>query len=148
MFTSRSFPHQPRVECGGTPDAHGAREIIGDAILHLEHLEGTDLDRSRPYAMMTFTISQFGSSRLADIRQRAALPGTPFGARRGDACAHGNHIAQGSDLREKSSRCDARDYRGIPAFAVEVDATSPIGLGDRLQSWKIGAGPDAGRRTP
>ncbi len=33
MFMSRPFLHASRAECGDTPEAHGAREIIGDAIL-------------------------------------------------------------------------------------------------------------------
>jgi len=38
MFMSRSFLHALRVECGGTPEAHGAREIIGDATLCFQPL--------------------------------------------------------------------------------------------------------------
>ena len=147
MFMSR--PISARATCGMRRHTRCAWRagIIGDATLRLVLLRITHRYGSHNISMLTFTISPRDATRPSGIGRIAARRGAPNGTPGGDVCAHENHIARGSELRAKSSRWDARDYRGIPAFATEVGAVSSKGLGDRLQSWKIGAEPDAGRRT-
>jgi hypothetical protein len=151
MFKSRSV--SARMSCGmrRLPEALSARAIIGDAIFRFVYLVGNDaenFDRNTHHSMMTLTLSQFSTMRLAGSCQRATGWGAPLGSPVGDACAHENHLVRESDLGAKNERWNARDYRGIPTFAMEVEATSPRGFGDRLPSGRIGAGPDAERRTP
>jgi hypothetical protein len=42
MFMSRPLPHGSRAECGGTPEALGAREIIGDALFAFQEPEAVE----------------------------------------------------------------------------------------------------------
>ena len=148
MFTSRPFSHVSRAECGGTPEALGAREIIGDAILRFVHQQPTILVRSRHYAMNNFTFPRFGAMSLSDRFQRAARPSTPLDVHGGDVCHHDSSIAQRADLRAKRMGWDAREYSGISELGSELGATSWIALGNRPESRMFGAGPDSGRRTP
>ena len=148
MFMSRPFSHVSRVKCGGTPEAHGAREIIGDAILRFRIRQAYKFVRSSYFAMTTFTILQFTAAPRSGSRSRVVRHGVPVGAHGGDVCSYEKDFAKRSDIGAKCSYRDARDYRGIPGFMVGVEAASGIALGDRLSSGRIGAGPDTGRRTP
>ena len=148
MFTSRPSSHVSRVECGGTPEAHGAREIIGDAILRFRNQQELKFVRSSHFSMTTFTILQFTAAPRSGSRPRVVRHGVPFGARGGDVCGYEKNFAERSDFGAKCSCRDAWGYRGIPGFMVGVEAASRIALGDRLSSGRIGAGPDTGRSTP
>lgn len=148
MFTSRSFPHQLRVECGGTPEAYGAREIIGDAILRFRNRQNSRLIGSSHSTMTIHTIPHLSATSLSGTRHGVARRGVPSGTRGRVVCGFRSRFAPGLNLGAKSNDLDARGYRGIPAFAMGIDAASGIELGDRFASGRIGAGPDAGRRTP
>ena len=148
MFMSRSFSHVSRVECGGTPEAHGAREIIGDAILRFRSQQEFKFVRSSHFAMTTFTSPHFAASPLSGSRRRVVRHGVPFGAPGGDVCGRKKDFVERLDCGAKCSYMAARGYRGIPGFMAGVEGASRPALGDRLSSGRIGAGPDAGRRTP
>ena len=148
MFTSRPLSHVSRVKCGGTPEAHGAREIIGDAILRLEIQHEFKFVRSSHFAMTTFTILQLTAAPRSGSRPRVVRHGVPFGALGGDVCGRKKDFVERLDCGAKCSYMAARGYRGIPGFMAGVEGASRPALGDRLSSGRIGAGPDAGRRTP
>lgn len=148
MFMSRSFPHASRVEYGGTPEAHGAREIIGDAILRFRIQHEFKFVRSSHFAMTTFTILQLTAAPRSGSRPRVVRHGVASGAPGGDVCGYEKDFAERLDFSAKCSYRGARGYRGIPGFMVGVEAARRIALGDRLSSGRIGAGPDTGRRTP
>ena len=148
MFTSRPFSHFSRVKCGGTPEAHGAREIIGDAILRFRIRQEYKFVRSSYFAMTTFTILQFTAAPRSGSRPRVVRHGVPFGALGGDVCGRKKDFVERLDCGAKCSYMAARGYRGIPGFMAGVEAASRAALGDRLSSGRIGAGPDTGRRTP
>lgn len=98
--------------------------------------------------MTNHTIPHLSATSPAGIRRGVVRRGVPFGAHGRVVCAFRSRFAPELDLGVKSSARDAREYRDIPALAMQIDAASGVELVDRFASGRIGAGPELGRRAP